>query len=96
MSVVEAGIQANRKGPEDVTWIVGNLLEEVFLDVLPTYERIFMFEVLQYVPFARVIEILWSKVELEGQLVCVVTSGDFPILRKTSLSLSKMWVTQSG
>jgi hypothetical protein len=33
-----------------------------FVHLAPTYERIFMVEVLQYVPFAHVIERVWSRV----------------------------------
>jgi 2-polyprenyl-3-methyl-5-hydroxy-6-metoxy-1,4-benzoquinol methylase len=92
---IETGIQANRKGPEDVTWIVGNLLDEDFLDALPTYERIFMVEVLQYVPFARVIQRVWSKVEPGGRLVGVVPNGDCPIVRNTSARFSGLYAAPS-
>ena len=37
-----------------------------FVHLAPTYERIFMVVVLQYVPFAHVIERVWSKVWSRG------------------------------
>jgi hypothetical protein len=95
LDAIETGIQANGKGPEDVTWIVGNLLDEDFLDALPTYERICMVEVLQYVPFARVIERVWSKVEPGRRLVGVVPNGDCPIVRNASARFSELYAAPS-
>ena len=87
MSLVKGGIQANRTGPEDVSWIVGYFSTKSCSTAVPTYERIFMVEVLQYAPFARVIERLWSKVEPSGvrrtmRRLCVTLEPEPPRARR--------------
>lgn len=54
-----------------------------------------MVKVQQYVPFAQVIERVWSEVDPGGRLVGVVPNGDCPIVRNASARFSEFYAAPS-
>jgi SAM-dependent methyltransferase len=75
-------IAEQRRLRPDISWCTGNLLDAAFVDTLGVFERIFLLEVLQCVPWLEVLRSVWEHVAPGGRLVAMVPCGDCPIVQR--------------
>lgn len=66
----------------EITWRAGNLLDPAFVGSLGVFDRVFLLEVLQCVPWRQVLEQVWDHVAPGGRLVAMVPCGDCPIVQR--------------
>lgn len=79
--VPETVARLGREHP-DVHWIAGDAGQEASYASVAPCDLVFALEVLQYVPFAPTIALLWSKVKPGGRLVGIIPNRDCPIVAK--------------
>ena len=79
---VEAVVAANRIGCPEIEWLSGNLMQPDFMALLPTFDRIFLVEVLQYVDMADAVRAAWGRLRPGGRLVCMVPNEACPIVAR--------------
>jgi 2-polyprenyl-3-methyl-5-hydroxy-6-metoxy-1,4-benzoquinol methylase len=77
-----------------IEWREGNLLDEDTLASLPKFERVFMLEVLQYLPLDTIARV-WAHVEPGGRLVGVIPNSECPIVQKTVERFQGRYLPQS-
>jgi SAM-dependent methyltransferase len=66
----------------DITWRAGNLLDSAFVGALGIFDRVFLLEVLQCLPWLEVLTAVWDHVAPGGRLVAMVPCGDCPIVQR--------------
>jgi 2-polyprenyl-3-methyl-5-hydroxy-6-metoxy-1,4-benzoquinol methylase len=66
----------------EITWRAGNLLDSAFVDALGVFDRVFLLEVLQCVPWLEVLRAVWAHVVPGGRLIAMVPCGDCPIVQR--------------
>lgn len=66
----------------DVRWLAGDAGNEASYAGIDACDLVFALEVLQYVPFAETVALLWSKVKPGGRLVGIIPNRECPIVAK--------------
>jgi len=66
----------------EITWRAGNLLDSEFVEALGVFDRVFLLEVLQCVPWRQLLAAAWDHVRPGGRLVAMVPCGDCPIVQR--------------
>lgn len=73
-----------RSSDPRIRWVRANLEDDLRFSSLPSFDRVFALEVLQYVPFAKALRTLWERVRGGGRLVAVVPNGACPLVRRAA------------
>ena len=83
VDLLEDVLAEQRARTPDITWRAGNVLDTEFLDVLSVFDRIFLLEILQCVPWLDVLQRVWKDhVAPGGRLIAMVPCGDCPIVQR--------------
>jgi len=82
VDLLEEVIAERRALMPDITWCAGNLLDSKFVEALGVFDRVFLLEVLQCVPWLEVLRVVWDHVSPGGRLVAMVPCGDCPIIQR--------------
>jgi SAM-dependent methyltransferase len=82
VDLLEEVLAEQRSTLPEITWLAGNLLDSAFVDGLGVFDRVFLLEVLQCVPWLEVLRNVWQHVAPTGRLVAMVPCGDCPIVRR--------------
>ena len=82
VDLLEEAMAERRARLPDIIWRAGNLLDSTFVDSLGVFDRVFLLEVLQCVPWLEVLRAVWDHVAPAGRLVAMVPCGDCPIIQR--------------
>lgn len=82
VDIVEEVVAENRRDFPEIEWVSGDLMQPDFMDVLPTLDRIFLVEVLQYVDMASAVRAAWRRLRPGGRLICMVPNRACPIVAR--------------
>ncbi len=83
VDLVEEFVQENRRKNAQIYWLYGDLASEPFCQTLGTFDRIFLLEVLQYLPIQQTIPLLWNHLAPNGRLIGMVPNARCPMAAKT-------------
>lgn len=95
VDIIPQTIMSCREKYSHVRWEVGSASDEVFVQSLGTFDRIFLIEVLQYVDWESTLRTLWDSVRLGGRIVAVVPNKDNAIVQKTISRFDGMYLPPS-
>ncbi len=79
---VEAVVAENRRRCPEIEWRSGDLTQQDFIGSLPSFDRIFLVEVLQYVDMASAVGAAWRHLRPGGRLICMVPNHACPIVAR--------------
>jgi SAM-dependent methyltransferase len=82
VDLLEEVMAERRARLPDITWCAGNLLDATFVDTLSAFDRVFLLEVLQCLPWREVLRTVWDHVAPGGRLVAMVPCADCPIVQR--------------
>jgi SAM-dependent methyltransferase len=83
IDIVPEAIETCRREHPEVRWETGTPEDELLVDSLGTFDRIFLLEVLQYVRAGATLDLLWRRVRPGGRICVVVPNPDDALVRKT-------------
>jgi SAM-dependent methyltransferase len=82
VDLLDEVIARQRVVSPDITWRAGNLVDATFVAGLGAFDRVFLLEVLQCVPWLDVLRAVWGHVRPGGRLIAMVPCGDCPIVQR--------------
>jgi 2-polyprenyl-3-methyl-5-hydroxy-6-metoxy-1,4-benzoquinol methylase len=92
--IPETIISCREKYPH-IRWECGGPSDQVFVESLGTFDRIFLVEVLQYVDWESTLRTLWDSVRPGGRIVAVVPNKDNAIVQNTMARFHGMYLPPS-
>jgi SAM-dependent methyltransferase len=91
VDIVESMVERNRRAYPNLEWLQGNGADPAFIDALPSFERVFLVEVLQYLDLVAVLPRIWQHVFPGGRLVGMIPNAECPIVARSLLRFGERY-----
>jgi SAM-dependent methyltransferase len=82
LELIAGTVAALRQRTPAISWLVGDAADPLSYEQLSPCDLVFALEVLQYVPFAPTIRLLWQLVRPGGRLIGLIPNRACPIVAK--------------
>ncbi len=83
VDLIPETIAKNSSQCPDIRWLCGSLGDSALESQLSDYDRVFLVEVLQYLPLRDTLHRLWQRLNPGGRLIGVVPNAECPIVKRT-------------